>query len=118
MKSVEKWLKKVDWKKVLITSAVLTVSTVIALLSTRDENEDELGGWLESASDDELSNAYEEKRQEHIKNGFPNNEPRSAEMERINAEMRKRSEEKWENSPHRNTDPNYRWTDEARWDRD
>ena len=118
MKSEDRRSKKVNWKKVLITSGVLALGTFIAIRSKHNEGEDELGAWLESASDDELSNAYEEKRQEHIKNGFPNNEPRSPEMERINSEISRRAEEKWESDPRRNTDPNYRWTDEARWDRD
>ena len=118
MECNEKWFKKVNWKKVLMTSAILAVGTVAAVLSTRSGDNDELGMWLESASDEELSNTYQEKRREHIQNRFPNNEPRSLEMERISSELSRRSAEKWENNPHRNTDPNYRWTDAARWDRD
>ena len=33
-------------------------------------------------------------------------------------EMSRRSAEKWERDPRRNTDPHFRWTDANRWDKD
>ena len=39
-------------------------------------------------------------------------------MNRLNEEINKRVEEEWENNPERNRDPNYRWTDANRWDKD
>ena len=39
-------------------------------------------------------------------------------MKRINEELNKRVKEEWENDPRRNKDPNYRWTDVNRWDKD
>ena len=39
-------------------------------------------------------------------------------MKRIDSEMSRRSAEKWENNPNRNKDPNYRWTDANRGDKD
>ena len=32
--------------------------------------------------------------------------------------MSRRTEEKWEKDPKRNTDPNFRWTDANRWNKD
>lgn len=74
--------------------------------------------WLEKASDIELSEGYEERRQEWANTGFGGNGEKTPEMKKIDGEMRKRMAEKWENDPRRNRDPNYRWTDANRWDRD
>lgn len=75
--------------------------------------------WLESASDDELSEEYEKRRQKWIKDGFNGGTgEKTPEMKRIDREMSRRSAEKWENDPRRNRDPNFRWTDANRWDKD
>ena len=73
---------------------------------------------LETASDDELSDGYEERRQEWARTGFGGNGEKTPEMKHIDREMSRRSAEKWENDPRRNTDHNYRWTDANRWDKD
>ena len=39
-------------------------------------------------------------------------------MNRLNKEISKRVAEEWENDPRRNKDPNFRWTDANRWDKD
>ena len=36
----------------------------------------------------------------------------------LNKEISKRVAEEWENDPRRNKDPNFRWTDANRWDKD
>ena len=75
--------------------------------------------WLESASDDELSEGYEKRRQQCIKDGFNGGTgEKTPEMKRIDREMSRRSAEKWENDPRRNRDPNFRWTDANRCDKD
>ena len=74
--------------------------------------------WLENASDMELSEGYEERRKEWAKTGFGGNGEKTPEMKKVDSEMRKRMAEKWENDPRRNRDPNYRWTDANRWDKD
>ena len=56
--------------------------------------------WVEGASHEELSEAYEEERQKWIREGY------------------KLVAEEWENDPRRNKDPNFRWTDANRWDKD
>lgn len=75
--------------------------------------------WVEGASPEELSDAYEEERQDWIKNGFNGgtgeNTPK---MNRLNKEISKRVAEEWQNDPRRNKDPNFRWTDANRWDKD
>ncbi len=105
-----------NWKKALVTTGVLAVGTIIAVLTRKST--DEFGDWLESASDDELSEGYEQRRQEWMRTGFGGNGEKTPEMEQIDREMSKRSAEKWENDPRRNRDPHFRWTDANRWDKD
>ncbi len=74
--------------------------------------------WLETASDEELEAGYEQRRQQWIKDGYGGTGEKTFEMKQIDKEMSRRSAEKWENDPRRNRDPNYRWTDANRWDKD
>ena len=75
--------------------------------------------WLENASHEELSEAYEEERQQWIKDGFNGGTgEKTDKMNRLNDEINKRVAEEWENDPRRNKGPNYRWTDTNRWDKD
>ena len=75
--------------------------------------------WLENASLEELSDAYEEERQAWIKDGFCGGTgEKSSLMKTLNSEINKRAAEDWENDPLRNGDPDFRWTDANRWDQD
>lgn len=75
--------------------------------------------WAEGASHEELSDAYEAERQDWIKNGFNNGTgEKTAKMKRLDEEISKRVAQEWENDPRRNKDPNFRWTDANRWDKD
>ena len=74
--------------------------------------------WLESASDEELSDGYEERRLQWLKDGQCGTGEKTPEMEMISREISERSAVKWENDPRRSKDPYFRWTDESRWDKD
>lgn len=75
--------------------------------------------WVEGASYEELSDAYEVERQDWIKHGFNGGTgEKTFKMNRLNEEISKRVAEKWENDPRRNNDPNFRWTDANRCDKD
>lgn len=74
--------------------------------------------WVKNASDEELDNAYEERRQQWIKSGFCGSDRKTPEMEKINAELSRRVAERWKKDPRRNTDSNFRRTDANRWDKD
>lgn len=66
-----------------------------------------------------MSDAYEEERQDWIKNGYNNGTgEKTAKMNRLNDEISKRVAKELENDPRRNRDPNFRWTDANRWDKD
>lgn len=73
--------------------------------------------WLEGASDEELSDGYEKRRQQWLKDGCNGNGEKTPEMKRIDEEISRRNAEKQKNDPRRNTDSNYRWTDANRWDK-
>ena len=106
-----------DWKKVLKAAAVLaTIGTISVILSKN--NNDEFQDWLQSASDDELSDGYEQRRQQWAKDGYGGDGEKTPEMKRIDREMSRRAAEKWKNDPRRNRDPNFRWTDASRWEKD
>ena len=105
-----------NWKKALATTGILAVGAIIAALTRKST--DEFGDWLKSASDDELSEGHEQRRQEWMRTGFGGNGEKTLEMKQIDREMSKRSAEKWENDPRRNRDPYFRWTDANRWDKD
>jgi len=54
---------KFDWKKALKTTLLLTaLGTIVAILSNKNSYSFE--DWIESASDDELSDGYEQRRQQ------------------------------------------------------
>lgn len=74
--------------------------------------------WLPSATDQELADGYESRRLEWLTNGQNGTGIKTLEMQMIDREMSRRSAKKWANDPRRNTDPNFRWTDANRWDKD
>lgn len=74
--------------------------------------------WLENVSYEELAEGYEERRLRWQKDGFGGNGQPTYEMRKINAAMRKITEERWINDPRRNKDPNFRWSDANRWEKD
>ena len=111
----KEWL--INASKVVGTAAIITGSTYLALRLLDSENEFEK--WVQDASHDELSEAYELERQEWIKNGYNHGTgEKTLRMKRLDEEISKRVAIEWENNPHRNKDPNFRWTDANRWERD
>lgn len=74
--------------------------------------------WLKNASDKELDDEYEKERQKWIKEGFNHGTGRyTKKMIKIGEETSRRSAERWKNDPRRSKDPNFRWTDENRWEK-
>ena len=69
--------------------------------------------WLKVASTEELREAYEELRKEFCKTGY-----KPFGMEQISRELGDRHAKEWFAKHPPNLDPNFRWTDANRWDRD
>ena len=114
---------KFNFRKALkVTGIVAGVVAVAYLISRSGDDsspESDFEEWVEEASKEELSDAYEEERQQWIKNGYCRGTgEHTPKMKRLNREISKRAAEEWEKAPRRNTDPNFRWTDANRWDKD
>nr|MBQ4453177.1 hypothetical protein [Clostridia bacterium] len=82
----------------------------------RKENEFE--ALLESGTKSQLEDAYEERRIEWLKNGQNGTGEKTLEMKRLDRKISEIAAKEWENDPRRNKDPNFRWTDANRWDKD
>lgn len=74
--------------------------------------------WIASASLEELKEAYEKRRIEWLDNGQNGTGEKTPEMEKLNSAISKKVAELWEKDPRRSKDPNYRWTDANRWEKD
>ncbi len=73
--------------------------------------------WIKNATEEELSDAYENERQKWMKEGFCNGTgAKTPLMKRLNDEISKRAAENWKKNPNRN--PDLRWSDKNRWEKD
>lgn len=72
-----------------------------------------LSDWLKTASTEELEEAYEKLRLIFCQTGT-----KPSGMEQINRELSERSAKEWYEKHPPNLDPNFRWTDANRWDKD
>lgn len=72
-----------------------------------------LSDWLKVASKEELDKAYEELQLIFCKTG-----KKPYGMEQISCELGERGAKEWFEKHPPNTDPNFRWTDANRWDKD
>lgn len=72
-------------------------------------------GGSNTASKNVLEERYEQRRRVWLKKGGGD---KTREMLRIERELNKRAAKEWEKDPRRSKDPNYRWTDANRWDKD
>ena len=79
---------------------------ILGILS--DVAKDEVAKVIESGSDEDLENAYEERRLEWLANGQNGNGEKTPDMKRLDREISRHAAEKWKNDPRRNSDPNYR----------
>lgn len=69
--------------------------------------------WVKNAKNDELETAYEKMRLEFCKTGV-----KSSEMEIISRELGERGAKEWFEKHPNSYNPNFRWTDANRWDKD
>lgn len=69
--------------------------------------------WVKSAPTEELEDAYKKLRLDFCKTGV-----KTYPMEQISHELGERGAKEWFAKHPPNPDPNFRWTDTNRWDRD
>lgn len=116
MKFFEKikgWFAK-NKKYVLVSGTVVlsVIGTGIGFVLYKN-NKISFSDWLKIASREELEELYEKLRLEFCKTGI-----RTFEMEKIGQELGERGAKEWFKNHPPNTNPNFRWTDANRWDRD
>ncbi len=77
--------------------------------------ENKVDKFINDATDSELKDAYENERKKWLKSG---GRDKTAKMVLLNKEIERRTALKWKNDPRRSKNPNFRWTDANRWDKD
>jgi hypothetical protein len=110
---IKLWVRKN--KKIIILSsvAVLVVAGAGVFYVINKDKKISLLDWLKSATKEELEEAHEKLRIDFLKTGI-----KEYPMEQISQELGNRGAEEWFRHHPRNVDPNYRWTDANRWDKD
>ena len=113
------WMKIKLWfrknKKIVFFSgvAVLVVVGTGVFYVVNKNKKIPISDWLKKATKEELEEAYEKLRLDHLKTGF-----KEYPMEQISQELGDRGAEEWFKHHPRNVDLNFRWTDANRWDKD
>ena len=110
---LKKWFNR-NKKYVLIGGTVLLMvgSSIASVICKKGKVS--FGEWLKEASTDELKDAYEKLRL----GVFCKTGDRPPEMERISHELGVRGAKEWFEKHPKSYNPNYRWSDAKRWDKD
>ena len=78
-----------------------------------NKNKMSFSDWLKVASNEELETLHENEKLNFFKTGV-----KSFIMQKISEELGNREGQQWIAKHPPNSDPNYRWTDKNRWDKD
>ncbi len=107
------WFNK-NKKYILIGGSIFLaiVGTTVGYVIYK-KNKISFTDWVKLASNEELDEVYEKLRLDFCKTGV-----RTAEMEKISTELGERGAKEWFAKHPPNLDPNFRWTDANRWDKD
>lgn len=110
---VKCWFSK-NKKYILIGSAValVLVGAGAGYVLCKDKKIS-FSDWLKNAPKEELEEAYEKLRLDFCKTGV-----KAYPMEQISRELGERGAAEWFSKHPPNLDPNFRWTDANRWDKD
>jgi hypothetical protein len=111
--TVKGWFKRNKKKVIIGGSAVLMfIGAGIGYVLCQN-GKVSFSDWLKIASKEELNEAYEKLLPIFRKTGT-----KPFEMEQISQELGARGAKEWFEKHPPNLDPNFRWTDAARWDKD
>ena len=105
------WLNKGKKYVILGGTAALTIIGAGYLFYKNDEIS--FSDWFKMASKEELDEIYEKEQSSFSKTGI-----KSSIMEQVGYELEERGSNEWFDKHPPNKDPNFRWTDAARWDKD
>lgn len=106
------------WEKALKAMAGIVMAAAGIVAARSGGESDEFAEQIRNATIDELRADYEQRRQQWVKDGYGGNGEKTPEMKLLDREISRRVAEERENDPRRNRDPNFRWTDANRWDKD
>ena len=110
---MKKWINK-NKKYVLISGTVLlTVGSSIAYVIYK-KGKISFEDWVKMAPTDELEEAYEKLRL----GVFCKTGDRPPEMNRIGYELGERGAKEWFEKHPKSFNPNFKWSDANRWDKD
>ena len=110
---VKKWFNKYKKYVLLGGSVVLVVGTGIVYVICK-KGKISFDDWVKMASTEELRELYEKLRLEV----FCKTGNKTTEMEIINHELGVRGAKEWFEKHPQSYNPNVRWTDANRWERD
>ena len=110
---IKSWFNK-NKKYILIGGTVVLsiIGTSVGYVLSK-KGKISFSDWLKIASKEELEEAYEKLRLNFCKTGT-----KPFGMEQISRELGERGAKEWFEKHPPNTNPNFRWTDANRWDRD
>ncbi len=113
IKKIKQWFTK-NKKYILVGGTVVlsVVGTSVGYVIYK-KNKISFSDWLKLASKEELEEIYEKMRLDFCKTGT-----KQFGMEQISHELGVRGAKEWFEKHPPNTDPNFRWTDANRWDKD
>ena len=113
MHNIKSWFE--EKKKSVLICGTIVLSFVGASVGyvVYKNNKISFSDWLKIASKDELRKVYEELRLQFCKTGI-----KSYEMQKIGEELGEREAKEWFKNHPPNINPNFRWTDANRWDKD
>ena len=110
---IKSWFKK-NQKYVLIGGSVVLsiIGSGVGYVLYKN-NKMSLPDWLKIAPKEELEEVYEKMRLDFCKTGV-----KAFGMEQIGQELGERGAKEWFEKHPPKLDPNFRWTDANRWDKD
>ncbi len=112
-RKIRNWFRKNKKKLIICGSVVLAIVGSSVGYVLYKNNKVTFPDWLKIASKEELEEVYEKLRLNFCKTGI-----RTYEMEQISHELGERGAKEWFEKHPPNLDPNFRWTDANRWDKD
>lgn len=112
-KKIKKWFNK-NKKYVLLggTVTLTIIGTSVGYVFYKN-NRVSFPDWVRKTSKEELNEVYEKMRLEFSKTGT-----KPFGMEQISHELGERGAKEWFEKHPPNLNPNFRWTDANRWDKD
>ena len=113
LKKLKNWFNR-NKKYVLIGGTVVLtiIGTGVGYVIYKN-NKFSFPEWLKETSNEELDEIYEKMRLEFCKTGT-----KPFGMEQISRELGERGAKEWFEKHPPNLEPNFRWTDANRWDKD